>query len=118
MNKYILFMSLVLVSLLQNAWGAFMLVGGVVLPIVPIYLWALSYKLDFNLLAIFAFIAGLIVDLSGYTLLGSHSLIYLVVITIGLIVERFTTGYRTMSKVFNLLISLGVYVAFVLYFHL
>jgi rod shape-determining protein MreD len=109
MGKYILVLLLIFVSIAQVAWAGFMLIGGYVFPILPIYVWWVYSRWGEKLALTYAFVGGLIVDLLSPSLMGLHAFALLLGIGAGIFVDkRFVNGKR-LSQLVTFIIMIGFY---------
>jgi rod shape-determining protein MreD len=109
MNKYILFLLLVLITLTQYTLGSLLIVYGFFIPLVVFYLWLIKPKMGFNFQVVFAFTSGIIIDLMGFSYLGTHALLYLFLVGVMDFIEKHTTNYQLFSRFVSLIIILTIH---------
>ena len=115
MSKYIAFLILVVVSVAQVSWAGFMIIFGVVFPLVFLYVWALNRVFSFNVIILYGFIGGVLVDLLSASLIGLHALALLLGIGLAHLIEKHTIYNEMVSLLVSFCASTGVYILLIRY---
>ena len=111
MKQYILLLLLILISVAQVAWGSFMVAFGIVVPILPIYIWWIYLYHKPNMAMWFAFIGGLVVDLLSASSLGFHAFVLLLALGVVILFNSRIAKDSFIANVITLLIIVAIYIA-------
>ncbi len=115
MKQYIFILLLFFISIAQVAWGSFMVAFGVVVPILPIYIWWLYAYQKPAAVVWYAFIGGLVVDLLSTSSLGLHALILLLGLGLVMLFNHRVAKGGWVTNIITLSIMLAVYITIPFY---
>lgn len=103
MLTYISGLFLILLSMIQVTWADFLLVWGFTFPLVPIFLWILRPRIKDTTLTLFAFGAGLIMDLLAARWMGTFAFSNLIAFGSVILLEEKTFHNQKLRRLLSLL---------------
>lgn len=115
MEKYILYLLLIVFAVAQVAWAGFLNIWGITFPIILLYLWFIRKRVSFNHLVVMAFVAGMIIDLLSSIVLGMYTFSLLVAVGSITVTERRTLYHEFVTALLSLIVGVFVFVSLLQY---